>query len=92
MLPYAVITMTGSSGSSSFAARRTPNPSPCGQAQVRQHHAGRAVCSACDRFGLVARLDDGVALRFERMAQHGAKRVFVLDEEDRGIRRRASSH
>ena len=41
-----------------------------------------------DGFGLVARFDDGVALRFERMAQHRPQRVFVFDEEDRGIGRR----
>src|SRR5436190_9203839 len=31
---------------------------------------------------LIARLDDGVPLRLERMAQHYAERVFVLDEQD----------
>ena len=38
--------------------------------------------SACDGFGLVARFDHRVALRLERMAQHGAQRVFVLDEQN----------
>ena len=35
--------------------------------------------------GLIARFDDGVALRFERVAQHRAQRVLVLDEQDRRI-------
>jgi hypothetical protein len=37
------------------------------------------------RFRLIARLDDGVALRFEGMAEHRAQRVFVLDEQDRRV-------
>ena len=34
------------------------------------------------RFGLVTRLDDGVALRFQGQAEHGAQRVLVLHQED----------
>ena len=42
-------------------------------------------------FGLIARLDDGVALRFERVAQHRAQRVLVLDEQDRRIGERGGT-
>ena len=40
-----------------------------------------------DGFGLVARLDDGVPLRLERVAQHRAQRVLVLDQQNRRSRR-----
>ena len=44
--------------------------------------AGRTDLKRGDRLGLIARFDDGVSLRFERVAQHHAQRVFVLDEQD----------
>jgi hypothetical protein len=37
------------------------------------------------RFPLITRFDNGVPLRFERMAQHRPQRVLVFDDEDRGI-------
>ena len=43
------------------------------------------------RFRLIARLDDGVPLRFERVSQHGAQRIFVLDEQDRRVSRAAGA-
>src|SRR4029077_4813652 len=42
--------------------------------------------------GLIARFDDGVPLRFERMAKHHPEGIFVLDDQDRRIGRRAGSH
>src|SRR5687767_1886848 len=35
-----------------------------------------------DGLGLIPRLDDGVALPLERVAQHRAERVLVFDEKD----------
>jgi hypothetical protein len=55
--------------------------------QVGQHDARTGGAQGLDRFGLVARLDYDVPLRFERQAQHRTQGVFVLDEEDWGIGR-----
>ena len=55
-----------------------------GQAQIRQHERGLGIAQRGDRFGLVASLDDVMALRLERELQHRAQRVFVFDEKDRG--------
>ena len=85
MLPNAVMTMTGSSGSRSFAARSTPKPSPSGSRRSDSTTAGWLAQQGGFRFGLIARFDDGVPLRFERMAQHRPQRVLVFDDEDRGI-------
>ena len=87
MLPKAVITMTGSSGSSSLAARSTPKPSPSGSRRSDSTRPGRDDAQHLHRLGLVARLDDGVPLRLERVAQHRPQRVLVLDEEDGRIGR-----
>ena len=57
-----------------------------GQPQVGQHDRGSAGVQRGFGFGLIARLDDGVALRLERMAQHRAQRVLVLDEQNGGWR------
>ena len=59
-----------------------------GQLEIGQHDGGPRLAHLLDGLGLVARFDHGVALRFERMAQHGAQRVLVLDEENRGRRHR----
>ena len=61
-----------------------------GQAKVGQDDAGPGFTERLDGFRLIARFDDGVALRFERMPQHGAKRVLVLHQEDR--RRGRTAH
>ena len=94
MLPNAVITITGSSGSSSLAARSTPKPSPSGSRRSDSTTPGRVALQGGDRFRLIARFDDGVALRLEREAQHRAQRVLVLDQQNRRIGRapRASAH
>ena len=57
------------------------------QPEVGQHDAGTRALQRGDGLGLVARFDDGVALRLERVAQHRAQRVLVLDEQDRRIGR-----
>ena len=57
------------------------------KAEVGQDDAGTAGSKRLDRLRLIARLDDEMALRFERKTQHRAQRVFVLDEEDWGIGR-----
>ena len=84
MLPNAVITMTGSCGSKSFDGAQHAEAVALGQPEIRQDHGGMAREQRGFRFALVARLDDGVALRFERMAQHRPQRVLVFDDEDRG--------
>jgi hypothetical protein len=58
-----------------------------GKTQVREDHAGAARAKRRNRFGLVARFDDFVALRLEREAEHRAERVLVLDEQDGRIGR-----
>ena len=81
MLPYAVITMTGSSGSSSLAARSTPKPSPSGSLRSVRTTTGRARRSSRIGLGLVARLEDGMALRLERVPEHRPERILVFDYE-----------
>jgi hypothetical protein len=51
MLPKAVITMTGSSGSISFAARSTPKPSPSVSRRSESTTAGRLARSAASASG-----------------------------------------
>ena len=65
-----------------------------GQSQVRQHHRGVLCLQGRDRLRLIARFDDGVALRLERVAQHGAKGIFVFNQQNRRIGRvtRAGGH
>ena len=89
MLPYAVMTMTGTSASISFEARRTPNPSPSGRRRSDRTSAGCVCCRSLHGFRLIARLDDGVPLPLERMPQHRSQRVFVFDEENLGRGRHA---
>ena len=78
------MTTTCRSGSSSLAARSTPKPSPFGSLRSVSTTRGPRLAHLLDGFGLVARLDHRVALRFERVAQHRAQRVLVLDEEHAG--------
>ena len=84
MLPCAVMTITGSSASTSLAARSTPMPSPLGRRRSDSTSAGWESRERGDRFGLVAGLDDVMALRLERELEHRAQRVLVFDEENRG--------
>ena len=55
------------------------------QAQIGQHHGGSNGLKGRGGLGLIAGLDHGVPLRFERMPQHRPQRVLVLDEQDRRI-------
>ncbi len=49
--------------------------------EIGEHHGGPRLAHLLDGLALVARFHHGVPLRFERMAQHRAERVLVLDEE-----------
>jgi hypothetical protein len=53
-----------------------------GQLEVGQHHGGAGLTQLMDRFGLVPCLEHGMALRFQRMAQHRAQRILIFDEEN----------
>ena len=53
-----------------------------GEPEVGQDDAGTRRSERLNRLRLIARFDDGVALRLERMAKHRAQRVLVLDEQD----------
>ena len=53
-----------------------------GKLQVGEDDAPDEPAAAAARPRLVARLEHGVALRFERMAQHGAERILVFDDEN----------
>ena len=54
------------------------------QLQIGQDDGRTRLPQLLDRFGLVARFEDDVALRLERMAQHRPQRVLVFDEERLG--------
>ena len=82
MLPNAVITTTGSSGVELLGGAQHAEPVAFGQPQIGQHHGGTHGLKRRDGLGLIARFDDGVSLRFERMTQHHPQRVFVLDDQD----------
>ena len=60
-----------------------PHAVALGQAEIRQHERGLEILERGDRFRLVARLDDVMALRLERELEHRAQRVLVFDEENR---------
>ena len=81
MLPYAVITITDVSGSSSLAARSTPNPSPCGNRKLSQDDRRLMFVERVDRLGLVDRLDNAVVASFESVTEHGPQGVLVLDDQ-----------
>ena len=84
MPPKAVMTMTGSSGSSVLGGLEHAEAVADRQAADRTaRRPARCLLQALDRFGLVARFDDVMALRLERVPQHRAQRVLVFDEEDR---------
>ena len=51
-----------------------------GQLQIGEHDGRARLPQLLNGFGLVARLEHGVALRFERMPQHRPQRVFVFDD------------
>jgi hypothetical protein len=53
-----------------------------GQLEIGQDHGGPYLPQLLERLGLVSRFDHRMALRFERVAQHRAQRILVLDEED----------
>ena len=82
MLPYAVITTTGTSGSSSFAARRIAESVAHGQLEIGQNDDRPGLAKLANRFGLIARLEHGMAVRLERVPEHRPERVFVFDDED----------
>ena len=52
------------------------------QLQVGEDDRRTRLPQLLDRFGLVARLEDRVPLRLERVPQHRPQRVLVLDEEN----------
>ncbi len=83
--------MTGSSRIELLGRAQHAEAVAFGQPQIGQHDAGTRGVQRRDRLRLIARLDDGVALRLERVAQHRAQRVFVFDEQDRGIDGAASA-
>jgi hypothetical protein len=49
------------------------------QAQVGQHDGRRRLSQTFDRLALIARFDDLMALRLERVAHHHAQRVLIFD-------------
>ncbi len=55
-------------------------PVAFGQSKIGEDHGGPDRLQCRDRLGLIARFDDSVPLRFERVTQHHAERVFVLDD------------
>ncbi len=52
------------------------------QLEVGKHDGRTRQLELLDSGRLIGRFDDDVALRFERMAQHRAERLFVFDEEN----------
>ena len=84
MLPNAVITIDRQLGIELLGGAQDAEAVAFGQPQVGQHHAGGGL-QRRDGLVLIACFDHGVALRFERMAQHRAQRVLVLDEQNRRI-------
>ena len=65
-----------------------------GQPKVGQDDGRTSGAQRGFGFGLVAGLEDAVALRFERKAQHRAEGILVFDEQNRRIGRwaRARAH
>ena len=55
---------------------------PFWQAKVREHKRGLGVLQLLHSLRLVARLHDLMALALQGVAQHGAERVLVLDDEN----------
>ena len=82
MPPKAVITITGSwdrvpgrlENAEAIANRKS---------QIRKDEGRRRLTKVFDGFGLIARFDHDMTVRFERVAHHRTQRVFVFDEEDR---------
>ena len=68
MLPYAVITMTGRSGSSSFGRAQHAKSVAFGQLEVGQHEGGACLLHGANRLALVPRLDDSMAVAFDAPA------------------------
>ena len=58
-----------------------------GQTQIGEHDGRIRGLQRGNGFALIACFDHGVALRFERKAQHGAERVLVLDQQNGRIGR-----
>ena len=56
-----------------------------GQPEIGEDHGRAHRLKRGHRLGLIARFDDGVPLRLERVTQHRPQRVFVLDQQDRRI-------
>ena len=52
------------------------------QFEIRQYNCRARLAKLMNGFCLVARFENDMALRFERMTQHGAQRVLVFDKED----------
>ena len=53
-----------------------------GKLQIGEDDGRTRLPQLLNGFGFVARFEDDVALRFERMAQHGPQRILVFDEEN----------
>ena len=70
-------------GSTSLAELEDAKPVSNRQPKVRQHDGGDAVFHSLERFWLIFCLDNMVALRLERKAQHRPERVLVFDEQNR---------
>ena len=74
-----------------FRCAQHPEAVTFRQAKIRQDDGGVAREQRRLRLRLIARLDDGVPLRFERKAEHRPQRVFVLDNQNRRVDRLAGS-
>ena len=64
------MTITGNSGSSSFAARNTPKPSPSGRRKIGQHQRRPILVHRLQRLTLISGLDDGMPLALDSQLEH----------------------
>src|SRR5262245_9554654 len=53
-----------------------------GQLEVGQHHDRPRLAQLLDGLGLIPRLEHDVTMPLERVTEHGAKRIFVFDDEN----------
>ena len=60
---------------------------PLGQAQIGQHDRRLLVLQQPHGLGLIARFEDDMILPLQRVPEHRAQRVLVLDDENLGGQR-----
>jgi hypothetical protein len=76
------MTTTGKLGIELLRGSQDTEAISSGQLEIGKDNSRTRLAKLMNRLGFVARFEDDMALRLERMTQHGAQRVLVFDQKN----------